>query len=555
MFRPRPTSRVLLLGLAGSLLAACSDNPPPAADAALRFEARVEAGPRPDRTGDALVDGGRAEGPRGELGPAPMVSLPQALGDAFFANPETYPKLPVRIVVAGKASAVSVSVPGASASASDPDGDGVWLAELPIGPLPDGALTLTATATAPGGAQASTSAELVIGRKGVQLTDYGVDGSALTPRLHRLGDKLYLTWTDRSSGGIATAWLRELDGAGRWKGARVQLLPQGAPVLYARTALSSTKQLGILYQSPGVPYVNRFAVVDLTGKAVVAPIDLDPAAMSGGHGGDVVWDGNYFVFTWRSSGGGKSQLFWARVDPVNGALSGPLKLLESQGGDSDGALEPITAFSIAAQGDVSVVTYVRKKQNALLGMTIPKCQYSAVKAGTILVQGFCGGEQDLTFHKEARVATSGQDFLLLFTLTDLNDPSPNPPTQIVVNRADAAGKLYPATGLGKLVVKAAEDRSEPFYLAQSATAGVLAWLDTRSYAGASGRIELYAAPVDGKLNAGGEAVIGHARFIMGTSELRGAPAGSNVVLAWDDERHGNGILDPRPEIVLDTLWY
>ena len=44
-------------------------------------------------------------------------------------------------------------------------------------------------------------------------------------------------------------------------------------------------------------------------------------------------------------------------------------------------------------------------------------------------------------------------------------------------------------------------------------------------------------------------------FIAGTSSLAGLTAGSNAVLVWLDERHGNGIVDPKPEIYLETAWY
>ena len=50
-------------------------------------------------------------------------------------------------------------------------------------------------------------------------------------------------------------------------------------------------------------------------------------------------------------------------------------------------------------------------------------------------------------------------------------------------------------------------------------------------------------------------VFDHARFFEGLSELNSSAAGTNVVLVWVDDRHSNGIFDPRPEIYLDTAWY
>jgi hypothetical protein len=50
-------------------------------------------------------------------------------------------------------------------------------------------------------------------------------------------------------------------------------------------------------------------------------------------------------------------------------------------------------------------------------------------------------------------------------------------------------------------------------------------------------------------------VIDHAVFIAGSSELNGAAAGTNVVMTWEDERHGNGLLDMRSEMVVETAWF
>ncbi|MBZ0236741.1 MAG: hypothetical protein K8M05_30715, partial [Deltaproteobacteria bacterium] len=98
-------------------------------------------------------------------------------------------------------------------------------------------------------------------------------------------------------------------------------------------------------------------------------------------------------------------------------------------------------------------------------------------------------------------------------------------------------------------------RSEP-----TLVGGVLAWLDQRSYQSLpTGRIELYAAPLTrpgtAAFTAGTPTVIGHARFIEGTAELGGVSSGTNRVLVWIDERHGGSIVDPRPEIYLDTVWF
>ena len=63
------------------------------------------------------------------------------------------------------------------------------------------------------------------------------------------------------------------------------------------------------------------------------------------------------------------------------------------------------------------------------------------------------------------------------------------------------------------------------------------------------------APPNAGLAAGQPTIVTHARFIEGTAELGGTVAGTNRVLVWIDERHGGTIVNPRPEVYLDTVWY
>jgi hypothetical protein len=42
--------------------------------------------------------------------------------------------------------------------------------------------------------------------------------------------------------------------------------------------------------------------------------------------------------------------------------------------------------------------------------------------------------------------------------------------------------------------------------------------------------------------------------VAGTTMLWAAPAGTNALLTWVDERHGGGVLDPRPEVYFETAW-
>jgi hypothetical protein len=45
-----------------------------------------------------------------------------------------------------------------------------------------------------------------------------------------------------------------------------------------------------------------------------------------------------------------------------------------------------------------------------------------------------------------------------------------------------------------------------------------------------------------------------ARFIADTAHFSAIAAGTNAVVVYLDERDGGGVLDPRPEVRLETVW-
>ena len=475
----------------------------------------------------------------GDDAPPRGLALPQALGGAFAANPDVYPEIPVHVVVDGEAAAVTVAV-GGEAVAAEPDGDG-WIARVPIAALPDGEHVLEASA---GGVTAT--ATLVVGRTGRQVTQVGVDGNAGTPRLLEADGRLLLTWTD-SRDGTRTARLVELDGAGRFAGEPVALLGRADPVLYARTA-AGAGVIAVLFQEPGGPYQNHFAIVTPEGGEVVAPIALDPEGMYGSYGGAVAFDGEAFVLVWRvNDGAGSSHIRWMRVTPA-GEVTGPVVVARSGDDDPDGGFDPFTVIGVAAAGERSVVAFTRHRWDAALELTVPACQVTTVEQdGTV-------GAVELAhpgwyWHHECRLVDGGA--LLVWGEQDLNDPSSTPPTTLRAARIGADGRLDPARGPGAVMVTAPDHRTEP-----AVSAGVAAWLDERSYVDlANGRIELWAAPLGDDLAGGEPVVFDHARFIEGTSELGAAAIATNRLLVWIDERHGGGITDPRPEVWIDTAWY
>lgn len=525
----------------------------------------ASATPGPEPTPTSTPDAGSAPPKDAGTTPTPepdagttstlALALPQAVDGALWVNPDVYPTAPLRIAVTGKATAVTVSLAGASIVATD-GGNGVWLASLPMAGVPEGDAALAVTATAAGASPVRLEAKLGVGRAGMQLTSFAEVGSAGTPRLHRLGDSVYLTYTDRSLPN-AEAFLRRVDGAGHWLGDKVPLVGAAEDTLYARAAMGTTT-VGVLYQSRGGPYTNHFKITDLRGHETVAPITLDPQGFYGSYGGDVAFDGEAFVAVWRSNNGaGSSQLQWIRVNEKTGAITGPVIISKLAASDGDGGFDPITPIAVSANSRVSVASFVRKRMDALLGMAIPKSQVTVVKKdGTIATSAFCGVAGDDTWHQESRVFGVGGAFVSIWSAKDLNDDDPNAAVVFFGARAGADGALDPARGKGKIVLNEVDDRGEMFLLPHPETFGALAWLDNRSYhSNPQGKIDLYAAKVDDALAAKSAVTFPHARFISGTSELNATLAGTNALLVWLDERHGGGILAPKPEMWMETVWY
>ena len=496
------------------------------------------------------------------------VTLPQALDGALWADPDVYPTLPLRITVDGGAAAsVSVAVGGMSVAAVD-DGNGAWHAAIPATGLVEGLLPLDVAAAAPNAAGV-VHATLGIGRAGAQLTSFPSVGVAQSPSLLRDLDgsgagALWLAWTDRSMT-QQKAWLQRLDGAGRLTGTRTLLVDGGASdeVLYARVAKGAAGTLGVLYQTHGGPYTNWFTIVGTDGTSRHAPIALDPAGSYGSFSGDVAFDGSGYVFTWRDNdGAAHDTVRWMRVDEVSGAVVGPIVVATTGAGtaaDPIGAIDPVSFVKIQASGDTSTIGFVRGHYDFIADSAVPKSELARIRSdGTLLGVGFADRATDELWHAESRVYKVGSDVVAVWTAKDLNDTATNPRNVVYGGRVSSTGAMSPG-GAGATLVSQVDDRDEPFLVAHPEHYGVLAWLDHRAYTldPNDGRIQLYVAPVAADLTTSdaGAVVFPHARFVAGTSDLMETTVGTNVVLVWVDERHGNGIADPKPELYFETAWF
>ena len=495
-------------------------------------------GPDDDDDDDDTGDGGTTSGDP----PMPTaIELPQAVAGWMFANPSTYPEIPVHIHVEGGAEQVTVQLDDGDAIFAEPgDESGDWIATVPI--AGEGDHTVRATALG-GGEVQETMAELRTGSQGMKITDYDVEGPADTPRLHRVDDRLILTWIDERSGD-GDAWLAEIDGAGQLLGDPMLISPPGTAPTTAVAAIGQDA-VAVLYQRNATPYSNHLHVAALdTGEELLPPMDLDDRAFEGAFGGDIVHDGTGFVAVWRSFTATSSEVRWLRLDGENDwAVTGP----EVAWNEDDGNLQPFTYLRVAANPGGSVVSWAYDSDDA--GFTMQKAAYNAfLPDGTSLGSGCIGGCADFLWHWEVQLGVVHDTIVALRPSDNLGGARPIPTDLWIATFDDRA--LGDGPDEQALAITAADTRSEPTIASVSPGWAMMAWLDYRNPT-----ITLYAAPVDDALAAGDEASFGHARFIANTSELDSVGAGSNAILSWIDDRTGSGLLDPHPEVYLETAWH
>lgn len=496
----------------------------------------------PARTDDGVTDEGSDD--IGEdtttdavPGDVSAVAFTQAVGGAMFVNPDAFPTIPVRVRIEGTASAVSVAVDGATVEAIAAGAE--WVARVPVSGLGEGEHALVATADG-----VMATAVLVVGREGIQWTSIATSGNAGTPRLHARDGRLYLTWTDGSRG-PRTAWVQEVDGGGRAIGARTALVAGEEDVLYARTALGAAG-FGVLYQTRGGPYVNHFVRVGLDGAPHGEVIALD-GERYGSYGGDVVWTGSGFEVAWRTNNGaGTSSLHWMRVDEATGAVTGPIIAAAAGNDDPDGGFDPITPVSVQP----GLVAFMRYRYDAALDFSIKRCQVATIDNATATIELAAIGS-GWSWDEDCRVVDGGTAPLVLRAGTSLTDESEALPVELFATRSPLAGNR----GNGTMAVSAPDQRGEPTVVP---TAGppVMVWSDARSYAEdiTTGQIELYAAPLLESLVAGAPTRFAHTRLIHSTAEPRGVAAGTNAIVTWIDERHGGSVVNPQPEVYIETIW-
>lgn len=497
--------------------------------------------------------------------PPESTTFPQAVHGAFWANPLMYDHIPIHIRSAGETVVLEVGDTEYSATAGD--SPYLFVAEVDISALALGAHPLTVRVDDERITDAPT---LHIGQSGMQFTNWDTVGSAATPRLHQVDGRLFLTWRDQR-GGTGRAWFQEIDGAGVGLGEPVGISPADQSVRLGR-AVVTPSHVCLLYQEQvegnSVVHRNWFSVTDHLGNDVIAPIPLDAVGEHGLHGGDIAYDKEGCVAVWHKRTGSpdlQMQIEWVRVHLGTLDVAGPVTVTTSGDDDPIGSFLTYTFIHLAPIDDHYMITFTRDLYNSLLDLSV-LTNYATIvdQEGTVLFESILPTPYTFPFAIETKVSQVHGQWIPLWTASDLSAvaeddcSSGDCNADIEIFGTIMGGVQDPSAVEPTIIISDDQNRSQMTLIEHPNHFATMVWIDERSREDSvvDGRFELYAAAVNDSLLAGEEYKVPHARFIIDSSELGGQSVGSNVMLVWIDERKGgSSIINPRPEIYLETLWY
>jgi hypothetical protein len=182
---------------------------------------------------------------------------------------------------------------------------------------------------------------------------------------------------------------------------------------------------------------------------------------------------------------------------------------------------------------------------------VPRARYFSIAPDGEVLEEAAVHAAWTDWHHHARVAHLDDQLIAYWATADLLEESL--PNTINFFGSEAAHALLIPTSTPW--VTGPGERWEPWLITHG-EGRAMAWLDLRSNVEQpqAGKIELMASTFTDGMSMTAPMTFRHAVFILGTSQLRATSIGDNVALTWLDERHGSGILDPRPEVWFDTLW-
>jgi hypothetical protein len=517
-----------------------------------------------------------------------VLSLPQLVHGAAYVDTSLFPSIPIVVPATGATpDSVEVSVDGTVTAATS--GTNGWVANVAM-TLAPGPHTLVATAKQAGATTGMVTGSLTAGAGSFEYTHVATDGIAYDGNLvHDVaGDALVYTWVSAPAGGKHQLWMNRLDGAfSRLLPADVALNDPADEPLSGYTALSA-KGLGVVYkvQKPNDPHwLVKMRAVDAMGHEIVPVTDLTQgqAAFALAAAGA---DPGGFSAAWLHisppGDGGASppvQIRFARWDLGAKKLVGPLTLDMDQPPDaadstmSPQALEPLAEMSIACNASVCLVSYVRDLWNDTTALNEQKVFVAAVDLASGAPMGTPSpvapaGNYDPQFFGNQIVALSDGTFVLVYQETLLIPPAcssamygaqdmccqagSEESDAFYTAKLDATGKL---SGAPTLLYRAEGTREYP-RIAPHPDGFALFWEDQRTECAPAGGYIRMAANVTGPGLSGlldpYVEVPGSIAVPPESPSL--AVAGTNAIVSWSDNRHGQGLLEDDDEQYLDTYW-
>ncbi|MFO0612295.1 MAG: hypothetical protein U0414_06895 [Polyangiaceae bacterium] len=501
------------------------------------------------------------------------LTLPQFVHGAAYVDGALNPSAPIVVAAMGTApEAVEVSVDGV-VSAATADGDR-FVATVDAAALADGKHPLVVTAKIGGAPVATLEASLTSAKGSLPYTTFAKDGPAYGGHLvhDAAEDALYHSWIS-IVGGKHQLSMNRLDGAfERLDASDTILNAPGDEPLNGYTAFGPGG-IGVVYRTAkaGDPHWSvKLRVVDKTGAEKVPAQDLtgDGASFSMQQAGA---DANGFSAAWLHitpttdpNAPPPVEVRFARFDTTKGTLSGPITL-DADGpdaGDGPQRLEPLGELGVACNATICLVSYSRQKFDSLVAPNVPKLYLATVDLATGGMVGSPVAVADKSWDTQLfghhLVALADGSFRLIYTANDTKAAvTPKSPCDETLERdllnavdLDATGKI-----VGRRVVFDFEGSRQYPRIAPHPAGFAMLWEDQRSECGPNGHIRM-------AVNVGPpglDALLDPYVELPGSVGLPPedptlATVGTNVLLGWSDNRHGNGLLDPKNEIFLDTYW-
>jgi hypothetical protein len=510
---------------------------------------------------------------------AAVLRLPQFVHGAARVDTLAFATVPLVVEVNGATpDAVTLAFDGAAPIAASLD-NGRWVASVNAESLGNGTHSLVARATAGGQAIGSAEATLVVANASFQLTHFSQDGPAYDNHLvyDSANDQLALSWVSVASG-QHQLYLNYFDGAfRRLHKTDIVLNAPGDEPLSGYTAFGQDG-IGVVYrvQKPGdAHWAIKMRVVDRGGKELVPVMNLTGTGAAFTQAAAGVDPGGYSAAWLHITPATDPQdpppveIRFARWDTQAKKLQGPITLDSDQpapSGSSEGPqlLEPLSEIGIACNSASCLVAYTRDEYNELVALNVAKLFVARVDLASGALAGPPTAVEDVDWDfqqfGQSLIALDDGSFALVYEATDTAAAvTPKSPCDESLERDllyavhfDAQGKEQ---GVPKPIFDYEGTREYPRIAAHPA-GFALFWEDQRSECDASGgHIGMamnVAAPdfsslLDPYLEAPGSIGLPPEYPTL-------AVTGTDFEVSWSDDRDGEGVLDPKPEIFLESYW-